>query len=151
MIVSEHVSVVFRAATRLDDDALPRLEASREGPVRLVAEVPGVSAGERARRWRVEVEVEVNLEGVNLDPEYWLRHCHGFLVDSETGENLGVVDDVELAPDSERAIALVVALGWFGRRTKTIAVADVQAIVPSQRRLIVRDLTRAFDPEPGPS
>jgi uncharacterized protein YrrD len=88
------------------------------------------------------VEVEVDLDEVNLDPEYWLGHCHGFLVDSESGEGVGVVDDVELAPGSDRAVVLVVASGWFGRRVRRIAVADVQAIIPSERRLIVTDAPR---------
>jgi uncharacterized protein YrrD len=88
------------------------------------------------------VEVEVDLEGVNLDPEYWLRHCHGFLVDSESGEGVGLVDDVEVAPGSDHAAALIVAAGRFGRHVQTIDVADVRAIVPSERRLIVKDGAR---------
>lgn len=128
-MVSERVWVVFRASTRADEDG----------------EATGASASEPGGRWLVEVEVD--LEGVTLDPEYWLRHCQGFLVDSEAGEELGVVDDVELSRDSERAVALVVVSGWFGRHAEMIDVADVQAIVPSQRRLIVQDTTRAADAE----
>jgi sporulation protein YlmC with PRC-barrel domain len=137
-MVSERVSVAFRVRTGADKVALPHLEA--RAAARLVAEVAGAPLCEPARRWVVEVEVD--LEGVHLDPEYWLRHCRGFLVESEAGEDLGVVDDVELATDSGLAVALVVASGWFGRYTRLIDVADVQAIVPSQRRLVVRDTTR---------
>jgi hypothetical protein len=88
------------------------------------------------------VEVEVDLRGVNLDAEYWLNHCHGFLVDSESGEGVGVVDDVELASGSDRAVVLIVVSGRFGRHIRRTAVADVQAIVPSERRLVVTDAPR---------
>lgn len=53
---------------------------------------------------------------------------------------MGVVDDVELAPGSDQAVALVVASGWFGRHIRKIAAADVQAILPSERRLVVKDV-----------
>jgi hypothetical protein len=46
---------------------------------------------------------------------------------------------VELAPGSDRPVALVVASGWFGRHVRKIPVADVQAIVPDEQRLIVKD------------
>jgi sporulation protein YlmC with PRC-barrel domain len=68
-----------------------------------------------------------------------LRCCHGFLVDTESGAEVGVVDDVELASEAGEMVALVVARGWFGREVARIDVSDVQAIVASERRLIVRD------------
>ena len=37
---------------------------------------------------------------------------------------------------------LVVASGWFGRHVRRIALADVQGIVPRERRVIVTDLPR---------
>lgn len=140
MIVSERVRVVFRASTRADNRALPQLQRSPSEPLRVVAETSGPPGREPERRWLVEVEVD--LGGVNLDAEYWLSHCHGFLVDSESGEGVGVVDDVELGSGSDRVVALVVASGWFGRHVRTIAVADVQAIVPNERRLVVKDAAR---------
>lgn len=84
----------------------------------------------------------VDLRGTNLDPEYWLSRCEGFLVDSESGEEIGVVEEVELEHGSGRAIALVVACGWFGRRMETIPVAEVRAIVPGEERLVVADRAR---------
>ena len=102
--------------------------------------------GDRERHWLIELEVD--LRGTNLDPEDWLSNCHGFLVDSESGEEIGVVDDVELEPGSGRAASLVVASGWFGRHVQTIAVADVQTIVPCEERLVVSDPTGRADPEP---
>jgi hypothetical protein len=136
-VVSERVHVVFRASARANTRSLPQVETLPSGPLRLVAETGGPPGNELERRWLVEVDID--LGGVNLDPEYWLRHCHSFLVDSESGQGVGVVDDVELASGSDRATALVVASGWFGRHIQTIAVADVQAIVPSERRLVVKE------------
>lgn len=144
VMVSERVRLVFRARTRGDNRALPRLE-----PLRLVAEATGPSGNEPERRWLVEVEVD--LGGMNLDPEYWLRNCRNFLVDSESGEGVGVVDDVELASGSDRAVVLVVSAGWFGRHVRRIAVADVQAIVPSERRVIVTDAPRTAGARDGPA
>lgn len=83
--------------------------------------------------------METNDLGANLDREYWLCNCHDFLVDTESGEGVGIVDDVELAPGSDQAVALVVSSGWFGRHVRKIAAADVRAILPSERRLIVKD------------
>ena len=134
-MAGECVGVVFRTSSRADNLAWPHLK-----PLRLVAEASNPSGNERERRWFVDVEV--HLGGVNLNPRYWLRHCRGFLVDSESGEDVGVVDDIELAADSDDAAVLVVVSGWFGRHVRRIAVADVQAIVPSERRLIVMDTSR---------
>jgi hypothetical protein len=106
----------------------------------------GAEPDDREADWLVEVEVD--LRGSNLDPEYWLSNCHGFLVDSELGRDVGVVDDVELEPASGRAAALVVASGWFGRRLCTIPVSRVLRIVPSEKRLVVRDPERADDVRP---
>ena len=138
---TEPVSILLRARTREDDPPLASSSATvAPAPGSLVikaSRAAGKEVGEPERRWLVEVEVD--LRGANLDPERWLRHCHSFLVDSESGEKIGVVDDVELASGSDQAVALVVACGWFGRHIRTIAVADVEAIVPGERRLIVTD------------
>lgn len=136
-MISERVHVVFRVSTHADNRALPQVETRPSGSLRLVAEASGLS-GTETGRWLVEVD----LGGVNLDPEYWLRRCHGFLVDSESSEGVGVVDDVELASGSNRAVGLVVASGWFGRHLQTLAVEDLQAIEPSERRLVVKSAGR---------
>lgn len=93
--------------------------------------------GDRERRWLPEVKLDLR-DGA-LDPEYWLANCHGFLVDSESGRDMGVVEDVELEHSSGRALALVVASGWFGRRRQTVPVEHVQTIFPRERRLVVTD------------
>ena len=137
---SERVSVVIRAKGRARGTARRARAERPSGARRLDAKTnsrPGREVGDGDRRWVIELEVD--LRGSNLDPEYWLSNCYGFLVDSEAGKELGVVDDVELGHGSGRAVALVVASGWFGRNVRTIAVADVEAIIPSQERLVVRD------------
>lgn len=73
-----------------------------------------------------------------LDWDYWLRHCHGFLVDSLEGEELGVVEDVRIDPQLGGIVSLEVAGGWFGRRRCLLAVTDVLAVEPGARRLLAR-------------
>jgi hypothetical protein len=145
---TEHVVLVFRACNRERDRALPtsnEIIPSKPGSLVARASRP-VRKDVGGREWLVEVEV--HLPGMNLDPEHWLRTCHGFLVDSESGESVGVVDEVQLAPDSDHAVALAVATGWSGRHVRTITTADVQAIVPTERRLVVKD-TAARSPAAG--
>jgi sporulation protein YlmC with PRC-barrel domain len=146
---TEHVVVVFRARNRERDRVLPtssEIIPSKPGSFVARASRP-VRKDVGGREWLVEVEV--HLPGMYLDPEHWLRTCHGFLVDSESGEDVGVVDDVQLASGSGHAVGLVVATGWSGRHARSIAAADVQAIVPSERRLVVRD-TATRSPAAGP-
>jgi sporulation protein YlmC with PRC-barrel domain len=82
---------------------------------------------------------------MRMDLEYWLANCHDFLVDSEEGEEIGVVDDVELRHGSGDPVALVVACGWFGRHVCLIPVEHVQAVIPGERRVIVRDFEALHD------
>lgn len=138
---SERASAHHHAGSRARNAPLwtgVETDASADEP--FVPEASGPAEEERSdpgRTWLSEVDLE--LQGANLDPEYWLSHCQGFLVDSESGAEVGVVDGVEFAPASDEPVSLIVASGWFGRHIRRIAVADVQAIVTSERRLIVKD------------
>ena len=131
--------VLFYVHDRNDDWARPfsgDLLPSGPGTVAVVrARRPG-TAEVSEHGWVVELDVD--LRGPSLDPEDWLRHCHDFLVDSESGDAVGIVDQVEFAPGSSRVTALIVLSGRFGHRVLRIAPAEVQAIVPDERRLIVR-------------
>ena len=69
-----------------------------------------------------------------------LAACHEFLVDREDGTPLGVVDDVVLADDGH-LVALLVAVGWFGRRIIRVAPEEVVSIQPEERRLTVKQCT----------
>jgi sporulation protein YlmC with PRC-barrel domain len=73
-----------------------------------------------------------------LDRAYWLNHCHGFLVNTLSGEEVGVVDEVETDPQTGDATTLIVSSGWFGRRRLAVPVDDVETIYASSRGLIVR-------------
>jgi hypothetical protein len=134
----ESVCVVFRPSS---EDALWSPESLRPSISKLLivraSKPKHKAAGEPEDPWRIVVEVDPH--GANLDPEACLRRCRDFLVDSESGERIGIVDDVELAAGSNRAVALIVASGWLGRHVHKIDVADVQAIAPTQQRLIVKD------------
>ncbi|HEU0305280.1 MAG TPA: PRC-barrel domain-containing protein [Gaiellaceae bacterium] len=80
----------------------------------------------------------VNRPGEDPELEYWLANCEGFLVDTESNEEVGVVDEVEMDPDSGRAVTLLVSCGWFGHRRLRVPARDVVAISPGARALIVK-------------
>ena len=112
----------------------------REGPVLRLSAGPRVlrlrreltvAASDRA--WLLEVEVEVPA----IDPERVLAECEAFVVDGRDGRQIGVVDRVERAGRAGRASALLIAAGWFGRRTLRVEAQAVEALVPEERRLIV--------------
>jgi sporulation protein YlmC with PRC-barrel domain len=143
---SDYVSVVIPGSGPTCASARWRPAHPPSGAERFVLDTrrgSGAEPDDREADWLVEVEVD--LRGSNLDPEYWLSNCHGFLVDSELGRDIGVVNDIHLEPSSGRAVALVVASGWFGRRLRTIPVSDVLRIIPSEERLVVRDPERLDD------
>jgi hypothetical protein len=65
---------------------------------------------------------------------YWLRHCHGFRVETPGGR-LGIVEDVLYGEDPERPTALAVRGGLFGQRVELVPVEKVEAIEPDRKRL----------------
>jgi uncharacterized protein YrrD len=65
---------------------------------------------------------------------YWLRHCHGFRVETPGGR-LGIVEDVLYGEDLERPTALAVRGGLFGQRVELVPVEKVDAIEPDRKRL----------------
>jgi hypothetical protein len=81
-----------------------------------------------------------------LDADYWLSNCHGFLVDSSSGE-VGVVEDVYQGRRGPRLV--VVASGWFGRTLGLVRVEDVTAIYPDQERLVLGRTPAFHAPPPG--
>jgi hypothetical protein len=86
-----------------------------------------------SRPWVLEIEVDVTIP----DPEAVLTSSEGFLVDGADGGEIGVVEEVETAPDGT-VTALVVVGGWFGRRRARIPVEAIDAITPADRRIVVR-------------
>jgi hypothetical protein len=86
------------------------------------------------RAWTLEVELDFDPTAL---AEYWLSHCHAFLVETSAGDDLGVVDDVRLDVTTGQAVAIEVSAGWFGRRRFTLPAARVSVILPHERRLLI--------------
>jgi hypothetical protein len=86
-----------------------------------------------SRPWLLEIEIDVTIP----DPEAVLASSEGFLVDGADGGEIGVVEEVQTAPDGT-VTALVVAGGWFGRRRARIPVDAIDSITLADRRIIVR-------------
>jgi hypothetical protein len=70
---------------------------------------------------------------------YWLTRCEGFRVSS--GRRRGVVETVELDLETWHAIYLVVCYRGFGRR-RIVPPGAVDAVVPAERRLVLRSRGR---------
>jgi sporulation protein YlmC with PRC-barrel domain len=137
---SDYVSVVIPGSGPTCASAPWRRAHPPSGAETFPLQPPGQPRPRRedgSEEWLIEVELD--LRGAKLDPEYWLSNCEGFLVDSELGREVGVVDDVELEPATGRVAALVVVSGWFGRRVRTIPASHVRRIIPSEERLVVSD------------
>jgi PRC-barrel domain len=86
-----------------------------------------------SRPWLLEIEIDVTIP----DPEAVLASSEGFLVDGTDGGEIGVVEEVQTAPDGT-VTAIVVAGGWFGRHRARIPVEAIDAITPADRRIVVR-------------
>ena len=65
---------------------------------------------------------------------YWLRHCHGFRVDTPRGR-VGIVEDVLYGADHHRPSVLAVRGGLFGRRLELVPIEEVDTIDPRRKRL----------------
>lgn len=94
-------------------------------------------------KWRVDL----TLDSPTLDPEYWLAHCQGFLVNSATA-GIGVVDEVLLDPAGQPE-GLLVRVGGFRGRDVVLALEDVLEIVPEARVIGVCGLPEAHELEPA--
>jgi hypothetical protein len=94
-------------------------------------------------KWRVDL----TLDAPRMDPDYWLAHCHGFLVNSPTAD-IDVIDEVMLGPGGQPE-ALLVRAGGFRGHELVLAVEDVVEIVPEARAIGVRGLPEAHELEPA--
>jgi hypothetical protein len=86
------------------------------------------------------------VQGPTGSPAWWLANAHGFLVDDQAEQPIGVVDDVLLDHDGKHPRALVVVQGW-GRRWLVVPLHAVTKIAPAERRLTV---ARPPDPDRWP-
>jgi hypothetical protein len=85
------------------------------------------------RGWQLDLEVDVPIP----DPEQLLANSEDFHVDRTDGRELGVVERVEIRADGVVS-ALLVSQGWLGRRRLRIETEAIEAILPAQRRIVVR-------------
>jgi hypothetical protein len=65
-----------------------------------------------------------------------LVNCYDFLVDDDCGRDVGVVERVDMEPDSAVPRRLHVVQGW-GRHRSTVPVDDVIEVAPGERRLVI--------------
>jgi hypothetical protein len=92
-------------------------------------------AEEGGRAWVLDVEIEMP----EPDPEQLLAESEGYLVDSVGGRELGVVKEVQTHRRGGPVTALLVAGGWFGRRRFRVDADAVDALLPADRRIVVRE------------
>ena len=71
-------------------------------------------------------------------PEYWIRRCEGFLVETRT-KRIGRVAGIRYGKSQDDPEALAVRAGRFGRRLLLISVNEVVRVLPEQRRIVVKD------------
>jgi hypothetical protein len=67
--------------------------------------------------------------------DYWLRRCEGFRVEGPGGR-IGHVRGIRFGSAGEPEV-LEVRAGLLGRRTLLISVAEVSAIEPEDKRLVL--------------
>jgi hypothetical protein len=79
------------------------------------------------------------------DLDYWLRRCEDFRVDGPEGR-IGHVRSVRFSRSDEPEV-LEVRAGLLGRRTLLIPVAEIDEVIPDQRRLILRGSPRLVGSE----
>ncbi len=134
---------VFTISVFLGDDPLTRLAAlarratrrrERRTSKQLLRHLAGTAGHDRTEERRPDRDTSFTEKG----RDYWLRHCHGFLVDTVAGDEVGVVDDVALDARAREAATLIVACGWFGRRRLSVPVDEVETILPGSRQLFLR-------------
>jgi hypothetical protein len=94
-------------------------------------------------KWRVDLA----LDAAPMNADYWLAHCHGFLVNAPVVD-VGVVDDVILDAYGH-AEALLVRAGGFRGRDLLLAVDDIVEIVPEDKLIGVRTLPDTRKPKAG--
>jgi hypothetical protein len=84
------------------------------------------------RQWQAVLEVDAP----GGRPSWWLANSLGFLVDDDAEQPVGVVDDIQMDPDTQHPRALIVVQGW-GRSRIVIPIDAVVEIAPDERRLTV--------------
>ena len=81
-------------------------------------------------------------------PEYWLRRCRGFRVDSADGR-IGTVENVRFDDPPAEPQALVVRVGLIGKRLLIVPVSEIRAILPRQQLVVLPGSPRLLATEAG--
>jgi hypothetical protein len=115
---------------------------------------PDPTVGPRLRSDPFERHGRVWQWVVDLDPGLptlteVLASCHGFLVDDDCGREFGVVEGVDVDPDSAAPERLRVVQGW-GRRRTTVSIDEVIEVTPGERRLVIACRDGYDRPQAGP-
>ena len=76
-----------------------------------------------------------------IDRDYWLHRSEGFRVDSPDGR-VGFVAELRFGSSTERPDALAVRAGLLGRLLLIVPVEQVEAILPHERRIVLRSSPR---------
>ena len=76
--------------------------------------------------------------------DYWLCRCEGFWVDAPSGR-IGLVDGLRFLSRIDQPDLLVVRAGLLGRQLLLIPSDQVEDIVVSEGRLVLRDTARVAD------
>jgi hypothetical protein len=74
-------------------------------------------------------------------PEYWLRRCEGFLVETPT-RRIGRVIGIRYGEATNEPEVLEVRAGLLGRTILLISVQDIDQVLPDKRRLLLTDPPR---------
>lgn len=97
-----------------------------------------VSSLYKARQAEAEIaRGEVEDPHAPVSDGYWLRHCHGFRVDSPRGR-VGIVEDVLYGAAHDRPSALALRGGLFGQRLELVPIEEVDTIDPRRKRVALR-------------
>lgn len=74
---------------------------------------------------------------LDLDAERFLSQSEGFLVDSASGDPIGIVNDVRLDARSGKAVEFDVCLGSLGHDHLAVPAEEIVAVLPGSKRLIL--------------
>jgi hypothetical protein len=108
---------------------LDALSFQQATAVRFLADLPDPEEGTMSASARAAPEREPL-------SDYWLRHCHGFRVDSPDGR-IGTVENVRFDTPPTEPRALAVRMGLFGKRLLIVSVGEIEAILPRQERVVL--------------
>jgi hypothetical protein len=74
-------------------------------------------------------------------PEYWLRRCEGFIVETPT-KRIGRVIGIRYGEATNEPEVIEVRAGLFGRTVLLISAQDIEQVLPEKRRLLLTDPPR---------